>query len=188
METQAALGNKEKALVALSAAMGSGCRTCARRLQPMAKAAGAGEEEIEQALRLGVEMRQFATTTVRREVEALLGRETLRESRPLAPEERRRAALSRLAAAVAANSAPDARQHLEVARANGASEASIRLAMSLARQVRSKAQSFSDEEIEAYRQHSVPPPSAGADPGEAAPGSTAGCCGGENGARAASRD
>ena len=39
------LGNKEKALAALAAAIGAGCRHCADKLHPMAMEAGATGEE-----------------------------------------------------------------------------------------------------------------------------------------------
>lgn len=167
------LGNKEKALIALSAAMGAGCRTCARRLHPMAKAAGAEEGEIERALRVGVEMRQSATTTVRREVDALLGRALLEEALPCTREERQVEELSRLAAAVGANSSPDARRHIEAAQAAGATEAGIDLAISLARRVRSKAEKFSDEEIGEFRKEIGAERKVRDDGDEAPPG----CCG-----------
>lgn len=172
MKGTSALGNKERALIALSAAMGAGCRTCARRLHPMAKAAGAGDAEVDRALRVGVEMRQYATTTVRREVDALLGRELLEEEGAHGPEERRLEELSRLAAAVGANSSPDARRHLEAALAAGATEAGVSLAIELAGKVRSKAAQFSDEEIAACRREQGVSGRQGA--GEA----PASCCGG----------
>ncbi|MDP3940415.1 MAG: carboxymuconolactone decarboxylase family protein [Deltaproteobacteria bacterium] len=168
MKENEALINKEKALVALSAAMGAGCRTCAKGLHPMAQEAGATNDEIERSLRVGVEMRQYATTTVRREVDALLGRQLLEESVPCTPTELRLEELCRVAAAVGANSSPDARRHIEAAIAAGSTEAGIELAMALARKVRSKAASFSDSEIGEFRHEKAEHREAGEDRGEGA--------------------
>lgn len=147
MDEQTVLTNKEKALIALGAAMGGGCRTCAERLHPMAREAGATPEEIACALRDGLRVRQSATDVMRHKAGALLGQVLSLDTTPGTQDGARLSNLTRLAAAVAANSAPDALRHLETARAGGTEEAAIGIVMGISRKVRGKAQKFSDEEI-----------------------------------------
>jgi AhpD family alkylhydroperoxidase len=68
------LDNKEKALVALAAAMAAGCTRCAEKLHPMGLEAGASADEIEWALYEGLRARESATAVMRRKAEALLDR------------------------------------------------------------------------------------------------------------------
>ncbi len=146
------LTNKEKALVALAAAMGGGCRICADRLHPMAQAAGASNDEIEGALREGLQAREGASAIMKRKAETLLGHRIPARGATRAAEEPGIAGLTRLAAAVAANAAPDAARHLEGASVAGVTEGAINVALAIARKVRTKAQGFSDEEIDQSRE------------------------------------
>jgi AhpD family alkylhydroperoxidase len=141
-----ALSGKEKTLIALAAAIGGGCRTCADKLHPIAQSVGANAEEIGQAFAEGLRQRESATRVMREKAGALLGRVVSAEAASGgAPT--RIAALSRLAASAAANSALDALEQIEAARAAGATEAELKVAMGIARSVRSKAQGFSDAEL-----------------------------------------
>ena len=146
------LPNKEKALVALAAAMGGGCRTCADGLYPMAQAAGASTDEIERALREGLQVRENATAIMKRKAETLLGHRIPALGATEAEEAPGISRLTRLAAAVAANAAPDAVRHLEGASFAGVTEGAINVALAIARKVRTKAQGFSDEEIDQSRE------------------------------------
>lgn len=142
-----ALGDKEKLFVAMAAAMGGGCRTCAEGLYAMAGSAGVGPEESGRAFLAGLRVRESATEVMRRKAESLVGRELRHGENVETASDPRVLELGRLAAAVAANSSPDALPHIEAARAAGATDAEIAVAIGTARMVRSKAQGFSDEEV-----------------------------------------
>lgn len=141
-----ALSAKEKMLIAAAAAIGGGCRTCADNLYPMAQSAGASAEEIAEAFAEGLRQRESATRVMREKASALLGRDVSAEGEAgaLPPPTLE---LGRLAASAAANSAPDALEQMEAARLAGATEAELKVAVGIARAVRSKAQGFSDAEL-----------------------------------------
>jgi alkylhydroperoxidase/carboxymuconolactone decarboxylase family protein YurZ len=122
------LDDKEKALVALGAAMGGGCRTCADTLHP--------------------KVRKSATDVMREKAAALMGRRQDPNARVAAAFGTRLAELVKVAAATAANSAPNALVHIEQAKLAGATDAEIGTTLAIARTVRSKAQGFSDAEIQ----------------------------------------
>jgi alkylhydroperoxidase/carboxymuconolactone decarboxylase family protein YurZ len=114
---------------------------------------------------------------MRRKAEALVGRELRNDENAEGATDLRVLELSRLAASVAANSSPDALLHVADARAAGASDAEIEVAIGTARMVRSKAQGFSDEEVGASKAHEANVPC----PAEAVEAETSpqggGCCG-----------
>lgn len=147
MQSQDRLSNREKALIGVASAMGAGCRTCAERLVPMAEAAGATPEDIEAALVGGLAGRATATETMRRKASSLLGRDVDPEVRCTLGDTRIDE-LVRMGAAAAANSSPDALSGLRASRSAGATDAELATALAIARKVRSKAQGFSDQEIE----------------------------------------
>ena len=148
MSNPGTLTEVEKAQVALSAAMGAGCRTCADNLYPMLRSLGAAADVIEPALDEGLRTRQATAALMQSKADALMGRTPAPD---VASDEEIASVLSelmRIGAGVAANSAPTALHHLERARSAGATEQEIRLAIGIARRVRSKAQGFSDAEID----------------------------------------
>jgi len=158
MDQRERLSDKERLLVAMAAAMGAGCRTCARGLWAKADEAGVSADEIELAFRDGLLQRERATELMRAGAGALLGRElrTGGTTRPEVPTHI--TALGRLAASVAANAAPDALKSADAARASGATEAELRVAIGIGRSVRARAESFSDGEID--ESHAEGPESA----------------------------
>jgi AhpD family alkylhydroperoxidase len=147
MAENGTLSNKEKAQVALGAAIGAGCRTCAEFLTPTLRSLGATDAELDQLVADALVVRDGATEVMRQKAGVLLDR--LPATEPgLQPEPGTRIEeLIRTGAAVAANCAPDALGHIERAKSAGATEAQIEVAIGVGRSVRSKAQSFSDEEI-----------------------------------------
>ena len=147
MGESAALSSKEKVLVALAAAMGGGCRTCAEKLYAVAESAGATADEVERAFADGLHVRRSATEVMRHKAGELTGRTPDMDAATCSDKGSRITELSKLAAAVAANSSPDALRHLGAARFTGASDEGIGVAIGIGRKVRSKAQDFSDEEI-----------------------------------------
>lgn len=148
MSSNERLTEIEKAQIALSAAMGAGCRTCADNLYPMLRSLGAAADEIAAALAEGLRTSGSAAVLMRSKADTLVGRTPSPDE---ASDDRIASKLSelmRIGAGVAANSAPTVLHHLENARSAGATEPEIRLAIGIARRVRSKAQGFSDAEID----------------------------------------
>lgn len=171
MEDPGTLENREKVRIALAAAMGGGCRTCAEKLFALAGPAGSSSDELEQACVDGLLARDEATARMREKAESLLGR-ALGSSGRARPRERDIVTdLCRLAAAVSSNSAPDALRYGDDARARGASEAAIAAAIGIGKSVRSKAQGFSDGEVREARER------AGETTAAEAPPEAPACCG-----------
>jgi len=174
------LDNKDKALVALAAAMAAGCTRCAEKLHPMGLEAGATAEEIEWALYEGLRARESATTVMRRKAEALLDRPLKLAALGGDVGPAHVAELVRAAAATAANSAVEATTHLDRATLSGAGAPAIVTALAIVRKVRSKAAGYADEAIDAFREaaHSGKERGEGASAdacGDVAPGAGA-CC------------
>lgn len=141
------LSNKEKAQIALGAAIGGGCRTCAEFLYPSLHSQGATEDEVVQLVADALTVRASATEVMRQKAAALMGRPPAADPGPPPAPRTRIGELIRTGAAVAANCAPDALGHIERAKAAGATGAQIEVAIGIGRAVRAKAQKFSDEEI-----------------------------------------
>jgi alkylhydroperoxidase/carboxymuconolactone decarboxylase family protein YurZ len=144
VDENATLSSKEKILVAMAAAMGGGCRTCAQGLYSTAGSTGVTAEEIGRAFADGLGQRDSATEVMREKAAGLLGRVPGPDG---GVADRRISELSKLAASVALNSSPDALELLGAARSSGATEAEIRVAIGIGRSVRSKAQGFSDADL-----------------------------------------
>jgi len=114
----------------------------------MLRSLGAAADEIEPALEEGLRTRRATAALMQSKADALMGRTPAPD---VASDEEISSVLSelmRIGAGVAANSAPTVLHHLERARSAGATEQEIRLAIGIARLVRSKAQGFSDAEID----------------------------------------
>jgi alkylhydroperoxidase/carboxymuconolactone decarboxylase family protein YurZ len=148
MSNPGTLTKVEKAQVALSAAMGAGCRTCADNLYPVLRSFGAGADEIEPALDEGLRTRRATAALMQSKADALVGRTPAPDVANDDEIGSRLSELMRIGAGVAANSAPTVLHHLKRARSVGATEQEIGLAIGIARLVRSKAQGFSDAEID----------------------------------------
>jgi alkylhydroperoxidase/carboxymuconolactone decarboxylase family protein YurZ len=171
------LGNKEKALIALSAAMAAGCQTCAMKLYPLGLEAGATPEEIERALYVGLCARESATTIMRRRAEALLERPIRLSGVGGEGEAGQFRDLIKLAAAAAADSPQEAARWLHSAKFLGATEGTIEVALAIARKVRSKASAYSDAEVdEIARERTPPAAAAGHSGGGGAPRRDRSCC------------
>jgi alkylhydroperoxidase/carboxymuconolactone decarboxylase family protein YurZ len=138
---------RDKARVALAAAMGAGCRTCAERLTAAARSQEMSDDEIEWAFEQGLEARRLATQLMREKATELTGRDPQPPGEPRSEADRRLRELARLAAAVAANAAPDALGHAKAATTAGAADEALDVAMAIGRTIRGKAQGFSDDEI-----------------------------------------
>lgn len=183
MTTPENLNGLEKAQIALAAAMGAGCRTCADKLYPMFESLGAAPEEIESALSAGLGARESATALMRNKAHELVGRISGARAPDVDGGASRISELMRIGAGVAANAAPAAAHHIERARSLGATRDEIQLAIGVGRMVRSKAQGFSDAEIDGTHASEpaaeVPraPCPLEADMLGGAPAPPSGCCG-----------
>jgi AhpD family alkylhydroperoxidase len=151
------LDNKDKALIALSAAMAAGCQECATKLHPMGLEAGATSEEIERALYVGLCARESATTIMRRRAEILLDRPIRVSGIGNRPEANDFEMLMKFAAATAANSPQEARRYFDGAKHLDATEEAMGAALAIARRVRSKASDYSDAEIDEFARQGTPP-------------------------------
>ena len=183
MSNTGTLEEVEKLQVALSAAMGAGCRTCADKLYPMLRSQGAAADEIERVLVQGLRTRAAAAQPMQAKAEALVGRTPAPDTAGGDEVASRLSELMQIGAGVAVNSAPTVLHHMERARSAGATEQEIRIAIGTGRLVRSKAQGFSDAEIDeacaalepSARVPEVPCPLDAAGDGEVR--SASDCCG-----------
>lgn len=141
------LSNELKNLIAMGAAMGAGCRTCADKLYGMAQSLNIPEGEMFRAFSLGLSAKAEAVKTMSSKISTLMGN---------GPEEQKSgfdgclksmAAMARIASFVAANSAPDALSEIEKAKAEGVTAAQIKMCINLGKMVRKNAMAFSDQEI-----------------------------------------
>jgi hypothetical protein len=148
MTTPEYLSGLEKAQIALAAAMGAGCRTCADKLYPMLQSLGASQEAIERAFSEGLGARESATALMRSKAHELIGRIPGARAARGAARVSRASELMRIGAGVAANAAPAVAHHIERAQSLGATLDEIRLAIGIGRMVRSKAQGFADTEVD----------------------------------------
>ncbi len=140
------LTDREKTLVAMGAAMGAGCRTCADKLYGIAVSLKIPAAEMVMALNGGLEAKFQAVRTMEEKVFALVGGAGPKD--PSVSEEcGKLSSLVRIASFVAANSAPDALMEIRKARVQGVPSEQIGIAVSLAKMVRKNALSFSDQEI-----------------------------------------
>ena len=142
------LTDREKTLVAMGAAMGAGCRTCADKLYGIAVSLGIPKAEMVMALNGGLEAKAQAVRTMEVKICTLVGGAAAKGT-SISEECGKLASLVRIAAFVAANSAPDGLVEMRKARVHGVPSAQIGIAVSLAKMVRKNAMSFSDQEISA---------------------------------------
>jgi hypothetical protein len=141
------LSNELKNLIAMGAAMGAGCRTCADKLHGIAHSLNIPEGEMLKAFNLGLSAKAQAVKTMNSKISTLMGNQ--REDKPLFGDGRLKSmpTLARIASFVAANSAPDALSEIEKAQAEGITADQIKLCINLGKMVRKNAMAFSDQEI-----------------------------------------
>ena len=141
------LTNQEKNLVAMGAAMGAGCRTCADKLYGLAVSLKIPEAEMVMALNGGLEAKAQAVRTMEAKISALVGEAGAKGTSGSGGFPSKLSSLVRIASFVAANSAPDALTEMRKARGQGIPSEQIGVAIALAKMVRKNAVSFSDQEI-----------------------------------------
>jgi len=140
------LTNEEKNLVAMGAAMGAGCRTCADKLYTLALSLNIPEAMMVTAFDGGLAAKAQAVRTMEAKISALTG-DKRRKDGSASGCSQKLSSLVRIASFVAANSAPDALAEIRKAKAEGIAAEQIGIAVSLAKMVRKNALSFSDQEI-----------------------------------------
>lgn len=141
------LTNAEKNFIAMGAAMGAGCRTCADKLHAIAQSLNIPEGEMFQAFHVGLTAKAEAVKTMNAKISTLL--RNGQGNKPSVNEGGLKsvAALARIASFVAANSAPDVLSEIARAEANGIHSEQIKLCINLGKMVRKNAMAFSDQEI-----------------------------------------
>ncbi len=141
------LTNEEKNLVAMGAAMGAGCRTCADKLYTLALSLNIPEAMMVMALDGGLAAKAQAVRTMEAKISALTGDKRRKNGSASEGYSQKLSSLVRIASFVAANSAPDVLAEIRRAKAEGVAAEQIGIAISLAKMVRKNALSFSDQEI-----------------------------------------
>ncbi|MBA4392296.1 MAG: hypothetical protein C0407_01970 [Desulfobacca sp.] len=141
------LTNEEKNLIAMGAAMGAGCRTCADKLHQIALSLKIPEGAILKAFHLGLTAKDEAVKTMTNKVSTLLGDHQERYRSVSEGGLKKLDILVRIASFVAANSAPDVLSEIQKAEADGLTPDQIKRCINLGKMVRKNAMAFSDQEI-----------------------------------------
>ncbi len=141
------LTNQEKNLVAMGAAMGAGCRTCADKLYEIALSLKIPENEMLKAFDLGLDAKAEAVKTMKTKISSLIGDDKMNNTMGTERFTQKLAALIRIASFTAANSAPDVHSEILKAERHGIKPDQIQMCISLAKMVRKNAGAFSDQEI-----------------------------------------
>ena len=135
---------REKTFIAMGAAMGAGCRTCADKLHEIAESLKIPESEMANAFNVGLASKPEAANTMKEKVLSLFGsavilKEGLNNDKLLS--------FIRIASFTSSNSAPDAVSEIYKAQTQGATPEQIRICIALGKMVRKNAISYSDREI-----------------------------------------
>ena len=138
------LSNQEKTLIAMGAAMGAGCRTCADKLYETAGSLNIPRTEMLRAFLLGLDAKQAAVKTMQEKISGLLANGQSGEVEDF-PENL--AFLIRMASFTAANSAPDCIREMDKAAQTGIPAEHVQLCITTGKMVRSHAMEFSDKDI-----------------------------------------
>lgn len=138
------ISDREKALVAMGAAMAGGCRTCADKLYEIAQSVGIADTEMRTAFQAGLEAKSEAADTMREKAASLVGTP---DKSAGAGWDGKLSFLVRIASFTAANSAPDVIEEIRKAREHGITAEQVQVCIGLGKMVRKNAGEFSDREI-----------------------------------------
>ncbi|HVO66445.1 MAG TPA: hypothetical protein VMT12_08190 [Syntrophales bacterium] len=141
------LTNEQKSLIAMGAAMGAGCRTCADKLYGVSVSLGIPEHEMFEAFQAGLDAKEQAVGTMKAKASGLVCGKKRDDASLTSNNKEMLLLLVRTASLIAANSAPDALLEMEKAQRGGATPDQLRACVSLAKMVRKNAETFSDHEI-----------------------------------------
>lgn len=163
------LSDRERTLIAMGAAMGAGCKTCAAGLHRIGETLGITKGEAGKAFEIGLNAKAQAVNTMRAAVSELLYGQADQRACCLPPGVRQTGkavaanhgegmipCLIRLASFLAANSAPDAKAEMEEAVTQGADARNLNVCLAIAKMVRQKAAGFSDTETGGNRAECSP--------------------------------
>lgn len=154
MSTNELLTEKEQELVAVGASIAVGCRPCTLYHFRAARAAGAGEQEIRQAVNDALDVRHSAT-----EIMARLADKHLKDAPGLeatgCSEKSLMGELVSISAALAVNCAASLETHLAAAYQLGATVRQIQTALSIARAIKNMAAKKAEEAIARTAQESL---------------------------------
>jgi AhpD family alkylhydroperoxidase len=138
MTAERTLTDHEQELIAIAAAVSSGCRPCLAFHIKAARASGVPDEEMRGAVRLALEVRRFATDAMAKLADKVLGEAPAGDSSSPS----RDGAIGELvsaAAALAANCSSALESHVSAATQLGATEGQKRTAFDIARAVKGMA-------------------------------------------------
>jgi len=137
------LSNEEKTLIAMGAAVGAGCRTCADKLYEIATSLNIPKQEMLQAFLVGLDAKAKAVQTMQDKISALMNDAAV--SPADLPE--RLAGMIRIASYAAANSAPDCLFEIQQAAKRAITDEQAGICIATAKMVRKNAMGFSDQDI-----------------------------------------
>ena len=140
------LSSEEKTLIAMGAAMGGGCRTCADKLCDTARSQSIPRDKMLKAFLLGLEAKQAAVKTMQEKVAALMADGHARDAKEFP---KHLTSLIRMASFTAANSAPDFLSEMNQAARDGIPAEQVQLCVATGKMVRTHATEFSDKDISA---------------------------------------
>lgn len=141
------MSDGEKILVALGAAIGGGCEKCAENLIKIAEGQGVAAEESAEACRMGFEAKSEAIRSMKDRLAGIMKAGGPPCEKCLKTDVQKLAAMVRAAAFAAANAAPDAADEMKKAFKQGAGKGDLRMCLSIAKTIREKAASFSNQDI-----------------------------------------
>jgi AhpD family alkylhydroperoxidase len=144
MSKTAALTETQQELIAVGVSIAAGCKPCTAYHLKAARAAGASDEEIRQAVAHALEMRRSATEIMARLADKLLG--SAPEIGASSPAEKSLTdVLISAGAAFAVNCGTNLESHLNAARQMGATDYQMQITLTIARAVKNMA----DQKVEA---------------------------------------
>jgi AhpD family alkylhydroperoxidase len=146
MSTNGLLTEKEQELVAIGASIAAGCRPCTAYHFRAARAAGAAEGEIRQAVSDALDVRHSAAEIMARLAEKYLG-DAPESGAACCSEKPLIGELVSISAALAVNCAANLETHLMAAWRLGATEPQIRAVLDIARAVKDMARRKAEEAV-----------------------------------------
>ncbi len=141
------LNQKEKELVALGAAISAGCQKCADSHFKNAFGQGAAREEVKKAVDDAICVINSAKAIMQRRAQTLMKGAVKEVSDRPSKGPDRISELVKVGAAAAANCTTSIEKHIEIAKSLGVSPREMRIAIGVAKAVRTKAGEFADEAI-----------------------------------------
>jgi hypothetical protein len=169
------LSDQEKSLIAMGAAMGAGCRTCADKLYKIAVSLNIPKAKMLTAFLLGLDAKAAAVKTMQEKVSALIADGNVDDTKEFSGN---LAAMIHLASFTAANSAPDCLAEINQAMTKGVTAEQVQLCIATGKMVRKNAMAFSDQEISGKFSSSEPDAQGACCPGSAKGQIASGCsCG-----------